>query len=203
MASYLSAKLTACVVGEDSRRIEIRTKIDIVASFLDRYKASRMVKRFDNNVPWCYSLWLNRCHSSCKIIILCRRVKEVYINEWDKTKGISVDELFVALHPSLKAEVMCHLYEDSIRQVSFPHTKLKTTKILIGLFKTTHLVIQSPLFKALDDAGVRMLASTLQETFLVEGKLSKLQQWIAAVVIMLKCYFDNRRIHFPVRKHHG
>lgn len=73
-----------------------------------------------------------------------RRVLEHYHNCWNKTHGVSPTSLLEALPSTLKTDVMKHLYEPALGK--------------------------SPLFENLDTAGLRLLASCLEETYYSEGE---------------------------------
>jgi hypothetical protein len=60
VSGYLVSKLTACLVGEDSRRMKIRDKTRVMFRFLEQFGVPKE---------------------------LCRRAKEYYFGAWDKTKG--------------------------------------------------------------------------------------------------------------------
>ncbi|XP_035714709.1 uncharacterized protein LOC118438473 [Folsomia candida] len=117
VTGFLVSKLTACLVGEDSRRILIREKTKVLFRFLEQFGVPKE---------------------------LCRRAKEYYFGAWDKTKGIFPKDLFSALHPSLKSDVMKSLYQERLKL--------------------------SPIFLSTDEPGIRILCSKLQEVFYPEGE---------------------------------
>lgn len=54
--SYMGAQLTACMVGEDSRRMAIREQMKVVFDFFGQYKVPKQIQRQE---PYFFrSMWL-------------------------------------------------------------------------------------------------------------------------------------------------